>query len=89
MHSTASIGITTNAINYTNPDDMIRDADIAMYRAKAAGKACYMLFDRQMHEEAVTRLTLENDLRQAIEGGQFVLHYQPIVSLVNRPDGRL
>ena len=81
VHSTASIGITTNAVNYTNPDEMIRDADIAMYRAKAAGKACYVAFDRQMHDEAVRRLTLENDLREAIARGQFVLHYQPIVSL--------
>ena len=81
VHSTASIGITTNSIDYQNPDDMIRDADIAMYRAKAAGKACYMLFDRQMHEQAVHRLTLENDLRDAIAKRQFLLHYQPIVSL--------
>jgi diguanylate cyclase (GGDEF)-like protein len=83
VHSSASIGITTNTIAYNTPDEMIRDADIAMYRAKAAGKACYTLFDRQMHEEAVRRLTLENDLRKAIERGQFVLHYQPIVSLSN------
>jgi diguanylate cyclase (GGDEF)-like protein len=81
VHSTASIGITTNAINYTTPEDMLRDADIAMYRAKAAGKACCMLFDREMHQEAVKRLTLENDMREAIEKKQFVLHYQPIVSL--------
>ena len=84
VHSTASIGVTTSAGNYATPDEMIRDADIAMYRAKAAGKACYVLFDRQMHDEAVRRLTLENDLRTAIEvGGQLVLHYQPIVSLAD------
>jgi diguanylate cyclase (GGDEF)-like protein len=81
VHSTASIGITTNSIDYATPDDILRDADIAMYRAKAAGKACCMLFDREMHQEAVRRLTLENDLRDAIAKKQFILHYQPIVSL--------
>jgi len=81
VHITASIGITTNAIKYSSPDEMIRDADIAMYRAKSAGKACYMLFDRVMHDDAVRRLTLENDLREAIALGQLCLHYQPIISL--------
>ncbi len=81
IHSTASIGVTTNAIQYAHPDNMIRDADTAMYRAKAAGKACYMVFDRQMHQDAVTRLTLESDLRSAIESRQFFLQYQPIVCL--------
>jgi EAL domain-containing protein (putative c-di-GMP-specific phosphodiesterase class I) len=81
VHSTASIGITTSAINYSTPEDMLRDADIAMYRAKAAGKACCMLFDREMHQQAMARLTLENDLRAAIANQQFVLHYQPIVSV--------
>ena len=50
---------------------------------KAAGKACCMLFDREMHQQAMARLTLENDLRAAITNQQFVLHYQPIVSLEN------
>jgi diguanylate cyclase (GGDEF)-like protein len=81
VHSTASIGITTNNLDYRTPEDMLRDADIAMYRAKAAGKACYMLFDREMHDAAVRRLTLENDLRDAIAEQQFMLHYQPIVAL--------
>ena len=81
VHSTASIGITTNNLDYRTPEEMLRDADIAMYRAKAAGKACYMLFDREMHEAAVRRLTLESDLRDAIAQQQFVLHYQPIVAL--------
>jgi diguanylate cyclase (GGDEF)-like protein len=83
VHSTASIGITTNSIDYVTPDDILRDADIAMYRAKAAGKACCMLFDQTMHEEAMRRLTLENDMRDAIAKQQFVLHYQPIISLIN------
>ena len=83
LYSTASIGVTTSAVGYANPDEMIRDADIAMYRAKSAGKGCYVVFDRQMHDEAVRRLTLENDLRAAIDAGQLALVYQPIVSLVD------
>jgi diguanylate cyclase (GGDEF)-like protein len=83
VHTTASVGITTSAVAYSNPDDMIRDADTAMYRAKAAGKARYMLFDQKMHEDAVKRLTLEDDLRQAIDLNQLFVNYQPIVSLSN------
>jgi diguanylate cyclase (GGDEF)-like protein len=83
VHSTASIGVTTSALGYTAPEDMIRDADTAMYRAKAEGRARYMLFDQKMHEAVVGRLTLENDLRQSITRNQLVLHYQPIVSLAD------
>jgi diguanylate cyclase (GGDEF)-like protein len=81
VHSSASIGVTTSALEYTSPDDMIRDADTAMYRAKAEGRARYMLFDQKMHEDVVGRLTMENDLRQSIVRNQLVLHYQPIVAL--------
>jgi diguanylate cyclase (GGDEF)-like protein len=81
VHATVSAGVTTNAVGYSNPDDMIRDADTAMYRAKAAGRAQYMLFDQKMHEDAVSRLVLEDDLRKAIELNQLYLNYQPIVSL--------
>jgi diguanylate cyclase (GGDEF)-like protein len=83
VYITASIGITTNSIKYNAPEEMIRDADNAMYRAKSAGKACYMLFDSKMHDEAIRRLQLENDLRKAIEDRQLLLHYQPIVSLAS------
>ncbi|HZK81792.1 MAG TPA: EAL domain-containing protein, partial [Humisphaera sp.] len=81
VHTTVSVGITTNVNPYETSDAMVRDADIAMYRAKAAGKDCYMLFDGAMHKDAVRRLTLENDLRHAIQKNQFFLNYQPIVSL--------
>ena len=88
VHSTASIGITTSGIGYASAADMIRDADTAMYRAKVAGKARAVLFDRQMHAEAVDRLTLEGDLREALARGQFALQYQPIVRLADgRPVG--
>jgi diguanylate cyclase (GGDEF)-like protein len=79
--STASIGITTSAIPYENADDMLRDADTAMYHAKATGKARYVLFDRQMHELVTARLEMENDLRHAVENGELLLNYQPVVSL--------
>jgi diguanylate cyclase (GGDEF)-like protein len=79
--STASIGITTSALGYDNSDDVVRDADTAMYHAKANGKARYVMFNRQMHEEIRRRLELETDLRLAIERGEMVLDYQPIVTL--------
>ena len=81
--STASIGIVTNDGDYTKPEQMIRDADTAMYQAKAAGKAQYVVFDEQMHAKALQRLNLERELRRAIFLGQLSLVYQPIVSLSN------
>jgi diguanylate cyclase (GGDEF)-like protein len=81
LHSTVSIGVTTSASNYRRAEDAMRDADTAMYGAKAAGRARYVLFDRCMHEEAIARLELENDLRFAMERNQFSVEYQPIVSL--------
>jgi diguanylate cyclase (GGDEF)-like protein/PAS domain S-box-containing protein len=78
---TGSIGIALSASGYSKPEDIMRDADTAMYRAKALGKARYELFDASMHQRAVERLRLEGDLRRAIERGEFQLHYQPIVAL--------
>ena len=72
----------------SNADDMLRDADTAMYHAKAAGKARYVLFDRQMHEQVTERLEMENELRHAVDRDQLVLHYQPVVSLQRRRDHR-
>lgn len=83
VNSTASIGITTSAIDYANCDEMIRDADTAMYHAKATGKARYVLFDRKMHEQVTARLEMENELRGAADRNELILHYQPVVSLVN------
>jgi EAL domain-containing protein (putative c-di-GMP-specific phosphodiesterase class I) len=62
---------------------MMRDADIAMYQAKANGKACYVLFDQYVHTQTMKRLELEHDLRRAMEGDEFHMLYQPIVSLKN------
>ncbi len=79
--STVSIGITTSALDYQKGEEMLRDADTAMYHAKAAGKARFILFDRKMHQQVTARLELENELRGAVEKNQFLLHYQPIVCL--------
>jgi len=79
--ATASIGIALSSSGYDRPDDILRDADIAMYRAKENGKARYEMFDHDMHARAVTRLQLESDLRQAVEQKQFAVYYQPIMAL--------
>ncbi|NEU76864.1 EAL domain-containing protein [Hassallia byssoidea VB512170] len=78
---TASIGIALSATGYNQAEDLMRDADIAMYRAKLAGKARYEIFNPSMHDRAVLRLQLETDLRLAIERQEFLIHYQPMVSL--------
>jgi diguanylate cyclase (GGDEF)-like protein len=81
VYTTASIGIALSTTGYDDPDSILRDADIAMYRAKDNGKARYELFDTIMHTRAVALLKLENDLRRAIERQEFRIFYQPIVSL--------
>ncbi len=80
---TASIGIAHSSTGYTNPEEILRDADIAMYRAKAGGKARYEIFDREMHQSAVALLKLETELRRSVHRGDFIMNYQPIVSLTN------
>lgn len=79
LENGASIGIATGDRGYENPADVIRDADIAMYQAKAAGRGRCVRFDQAMHDRIVSRTAMEADLREAIAQGQFVLHYQPIV----------
>ncbi|MGI8735537.1 MAG: putative bifunctional diguanylate cyclase/phosphodiesterase [Pyrinomonadaceae bacterium] len=83
VFTSASIGIALSATGYDRPDAILRDADTAMYRAKANGKACHQLFDQNMHTQAVALLKLENDLRRAMEREEFCLHYQPIFSLAD------
>jgi diguanylate cyclase (GGDEF)-like protein/PAS domain S-box-containing protein len=77
----ASMGIVLSAPDYEQPEDILRDADIALHRAKTSGEARHEVFDRAMHESAIARLQLENDLRRAVEGQEFRVQYQPIVSL--------
>ena len=83
-YSSASIGVVLGRPDYHDPIQVLRDADTAMYRAKAAGKSGFVLFDDQMHGEATARFQLETDLRAALRADQFVVHYQPIVSLANQ-----
>jgi diguanylate cyclase (GGDEF)-like protein len=85
---TASIGIAVSSEVQRSGNDLVRDADLAMYRAKSAGGDRAAVFDATMHRLAVERLQLEFDLRRALDRGEFTLHYQPIVSLRDhRPTG--
>ncbi len=79
--TTASMGIAYSTQNYERPEDILRDADTAMYKAKANGKARHEVFNSQMHTRAVAALTLENELRRALEKGEIQPFYQPIVAL--------
>lgn len=78
---TASIGIKYSGVTDEEPEDLLRDADTAMYSAKALGKAQYQEFDARMHSHAMTLLQIESDLRRAIDREEFEVNYQPIVSL--------
>ncbi|MEM6715189.1 MAG: EAL domain-containing protein, partial [Cyanobacteria bacterium P01_C01_bin.147] len=83
VFATASIGIVMGSLTYQNATELLRDADIAMYRAKAKGKDSYALFDPILHAQVTNRLQLEQDLRRAIADQQLELYYQPIVNLCN------
>jgi diguanylate cyclase (GGDEF)-like protein/PAS domain S-box-containing protein len=78
--ATASVGITIGPRHYEHASDMLRDADVAMYRAKAQGRGRHQVFDRSMQERAAHLLRLEGDLRRALDRGELRLHYQPAVS---------
>jgi diguanylate cyclase (GGDEF)-like protein/PAS domain S-box-containing protein len=78
---TASVGIALSTAACAHAEDLLRDANIAMYRAKQTGKARCEVFDTAMHAGAVRRLELETELRKALELGEFRTHYQPIISL--------
>jgi len=79
---TVSIGIAMSTSEST-PETLLRDTDSALFRAKATGRAHWQFFDAAMHAQAVARLTLEDELRDAITGRQFVVHYQPVVALAD------
>jgi diguanylate cyclase (GGDEF)-like protein len=79
--TSASIGIALSSTGYDRPEDVLRDADTAMYRAKDGGKARHEVFDEVMYARAVSLLNLENDLRRAVERQEFQVYYQPIVTL--------
>ncbi len=81
VYTTASIGIALSTDRYEQAEEVLRDADTAMYRAKALGKARYEIFEKAMHTSAVNLLRIETDLRQAAERKELSLDYQPIVCL--------
>ena len=81
VFTTVSIGIVIGGREYARAEDVLRDADTAMYRAKSLGKACFVVFDRHMHEEVRAALELEKDLRHALDKGELRLWYQPIIAL--------
>lgn len=83
VFSSVSIGIVLGSRDYHQAVDLLRDADIAMYRAKKEDHSSYKIFNKAMYVTAFNRLTLETDLRKALEQGEFVLHYQPIFDLLD------
>jgi len=78
-----SVGIALSAAHYTSPEDLLRDADIAMYRAKSGGRLRFELFDEQLHDQALQLLETESDLRRGLTRQEFVPYYQPIVRLID------
>ncbi|HEX2224415.1 MAG TPA: PAS domain S-box protein, partial [Thermoanaerobaculia bacterium] len=80
---TTSIGIAVCSDEYEKPEDLLRDADIAMYRAKSSGRSCHVVFNRGMHRSMMDRLQIEADLRRAVERGQLQVYYQPFVELTS------
>ncbi|MDH4051386.1 MAG: diguanylate cyclase, partial [Rubrivivax sp.] len=83
LSTSVSIGITFSGNGYTTTSDMLRDADTAMYKAKAAGKARYALFDDALHTEVADRMRLERDLRLALDAGEVTVEYQPVFELAS------
>ena len=83
IFTSASIGIVYSSAEYDDASALMRDADIAMYRAKDRGKACYAVFDRVMYDRAIRLIELESSLRLALRKKEFIMCYQPIISLSN------
>ncbi len=81
VFTTVSLGIAPSSTGYERAEDILRDADTAMYRAKSLGKSRYEIFDKAMHARAINLLQMETDLRRACEREEFLIHYQPIVAL--------
>ena len=81
VFASASVGITYPSSTCTRAEDLLREADTAMYEAKSQGRSCCRVFDPSMQQRVSARLELENQLRRAVDRGEFVLHYQSIVEL--------
>jgi len=84
VFSSASIGIVNSSAGYKHPEELLRDADTAMYEAKAAGRGQFVVFDPAMRQRAMHVLSVESGLRHAVDASQLVAHYQPIVDLESR-----
>ena len=83
LYSNASIGIAQSRVSYKDANEILRDADAAMYQAKSLGRGRYVFFDDSMREQLIASMTLEQELRQAIKSKQFELHYQQISDLTS------
>jgi diguanylate cyclase (GGDEF)-like protein/PAS domain S-box-containing protein len=83
VFTSASIGIALSSTTYDRPEFLLRNADMAMYRAKASGEARFEVFDRAMHAQALTRLQLETDLRRAVDRNELELFYQPVIEMAS------
>jgi len=81
VFTTVSIGIALSNLQYQRPEDLLRDADTAMYRAKSSGRARYQVFDQEMHAMSLSLLQLEGELRRAVDRNEFKIYYQPVISL--------
>lgn len=87
IHTDASVGICCSSNCYTEADEMVRDADIAMYRAKDEGKGRIEFFNPRMHQKAISIMQLESELHQAMERGELQVYYQPVVDTHNNSIG--
>jgi len=83
LYTSASVGIAMSDPRYHKPEELLRDADVAMYRAKSAGRQRYALFDEHLHEAALKLLELESDLRRALQREEFIPFYQPIINFID------
>ncbi|GAC1646360.1 MAG: hypothetical protein NVS4B8_18480 [Herpetosiphon sp.] len=81
LYTSVSIGIAPSVLRYDEPEEILRDADIALYHSKQRGGNCSSVVDNTMHRSAVARWQMESDLRQAIDQNELVVHYQPLVAL--------
>jgi diguanylate cyclase (GGDEF)-like protein/PAS domain S-box-containing protein len=82
LYVSLSIGVTLSSDAYSNQDELLRDADIALYRAKQNGRSRYELFDHTMHIEAQKRMQMETDMHKGIENNEFCVYYQPIMDIL-------
>ena len=85
----ASIGIAVSPGDGPTPDKLLRNADLALYRAKGDGRGTFRFFEPAMDEQMQTRRIMEQDLRKALPAGEFELYYQPVVNLAEQRDQRL